>query len=51
MLTRRLLAAAALTAAAIATTPAHAGPCEGRVDCALLAVECAVKLQPPCIYL
>lgn len=48
---RRLLVIATLAAAAATAAPANAAPCEGRIDCALLAVDCAVKLQPPCIYL
>lgn len=50
---RRILAAT-LLALAVATTPASAAECASKVDCArenvLRAVDCAVKLQPPCIY-
>ncbi|HWL35077.1 MAG TPA: hypothetical protein VNQ77_02690 [Frankiaceae bacterium] len=54
---RRILGAALLATAALATAPAAQATCYvGPLDTCMLpanvlrAVECAVELQPPCIY-
>jgi hypothetical protein len=54
---RRVLAIALLATAGLATAPAHAtcevGPvhiCDLPAN-VLRAVDCAVKLQPPCLYI
>lgn len=51
---RRTLASVILAAAALTVGTASARACDSKAGCAretvLRALDCAVKLQPPCIY-